>query len=223
MEIKMQFSELTNVGVVLEDLNPFLVKRIQKVTQTFKDMFKDNSSPDMLYQFHRRIDGYDLDYLIPEDLKKDIEKEALRLIIAHEHTYQYFNRMYNFITSIPPKQVEFELERMWVNIQRKGEFLPVHEHSGIYSFVLWSDVPFNIADEGLYSPNPTTEKNRAGHFQFLYIDVLGKISTLNLPVDKTWEGKMCVFPSSMNHQVYPFYSSNDTRISISGNFRVRIT
>ncbi len=216
----MQYRDLTNVGIIMEDLNPFLLKRIQQITKTFKDKFKDNISPDMLHQFHRRISGYDLDYILPDDLKRDIEKEVRRLIDAHEQKYQYFNRLYNFITEIQHGEVKFELERMWVNVQRKGEFLPVHDHSGVYSFVIWADVPFNMEDEACYSPNPTTDKNRAGHFQFLYTDALGKITTLNLPVDKKWEGRLCMFPSAMHHQVYPFYSSDDVRISISGNFRV---
>lgn len=216
----MQPVDLISVGVVMEDLNPFLIKRIQKVTQEFKNEFKDNISHDMLHQFHRRISGYDVDYRLPQDLKTDIEKEVLRLIDVHEHKYHYFNRLFNFATEIEDGKINFEIERIWVNIQRKGEFLPVHNHSGVYSFVIWADVPFNIEDELEASPNPTTEKNRAGHFQFLYTDTLGKISTLNLPVDRRWEGKMCLFPAELHHQVYPFYSSDDVRVSISGNVRV---
>ena len=30
-------------------------------------------------------------------------------------------------------------------------------------------------------------------------------------------GKIIFFPSKLNHCVYPFYTSDDTRISISGN------
>lgn len=216
----MKHVDLSNVGVILEDLNPFLIKRIQRVTKEFKNSFKDNISPDMLHQFHRRLSGYDVDYTLPDDLKEDLTKEIFKLIDLHEQKYQYFNRLFNFITELQDGKVRFELERIWVNIQRKGEFLPVHNHSGVYSFVIWSDVPFNIEDEAEASPNPTTEKNRAGHFQFLYTDTLGKICTLNLPVDQRWEGKICLFPAELHHQVYPFYSSNDVRVSISGNIRV---
>ena len=118
--------------------------------------------------------------------------------------------------------MELELERIWVTIQRKTEFLPIHNHSGIYSFVLWTDIPFSLEDEAECSPNPTTEKNRAGLFQFVYTDTLGKLGLLTLPVDKKWQGRMCVFPSELNHQVYPFYSSNDVRVSIAGNFRIHV-
>ncbi len=126
------------------------------------------------------------------------------------------------MTSISAKNAELELERIWINIQRKGEFLPVHNHSGVYSFVIWADVPFTMEEEIQYSPNPTTEKNRAGLFQFIYTDTLGKIGLLTLPVDKKWQGRICVFPAELNHQVYPFYSSNDVRVSIAGNFRIYV-
>jgi hypothetical protein len=221
MEINMQYGEFVNVGVIVEDLNPFLFKRIQQTTKTFKDKFVGNTSSDMLVQFHRRVDGYDEDHSIPADLKEDITNEILRLIDLHEDRYGYFSRIFNFVTELAPGKIQFELERLWVNIQRKGEFLPIHTHTGIYSFVIWTDVPFNIEDEYKSTPNPRTDKGRAGYFQFLYTDALGKITTLNLPVDKRWEGRICLFPAELNHQVYPFYSSNDVRVSISGNVRVR--
>lgn len=207
----MQYGDLVNCGFVIDDLNPFLVKRIQSATAQFKDNFKNV----------QRIDSYNLDSELPDNLRLDIEKEARRLIDAHETKYRYFSKMYNSITSIPAEQVELELERIWINIQRKGEFLPMHNHSGVYSFVIWSDIPFSIEDEIRSSPNPTTEKNRAGLFQFVYIDTLGKIGLLTLPVDKKWQGRICVFPSELNHQVYPFYSSDDVRVSIAGNFRIK--
>jgi len=208
----MQYGDLVNCGFVIDDLNSFLIKRIQSVTAQFKDSFKND----------QRIDAYDLDATLPEELKTDIEKEARRLIVAHETRYRYFNKMYNSMTSIPAEQVELELERIWVNIQRKGEFLPIHNHSGIYSFVIWADIPFNIEDESISSPNPTTEKNRAGLFQFVYTDTLGKVGLLTLPVDKKWQGRICVFPAELNHQVYPFYSTDDVRVSIAGNFRIHV-
>lgn len=213
----MKYGDLANVGVILEELNPFLLKRIQQITRSFTDGFKDI---DPTSQFHARIKNYNFDNQIPQNIIDEIEIEVQKLIKVHEQKYNYFNRLFNFVTELQDGEIKFELERIWVNIQRKGEFLPVHNHSGIYSFVVWVDVPFNIEDEMDASPNPTTEKNRAGYFQFIYTDVLGKITTLNLPVDKTWEGRLCLFPSELYHQVYPFYSSDDVRVSIAGNIRV---
>ena len=48
------------------------------------------------------------------------------------------------------------------------------------------------------------------------------METLPLFIDKTWEGTIVMFPSWLNHSVYPFYTSDDYRISISGNIVVKI-
>ena len=173
----------------------------------------------MLNQFHRRLTGYDTQIPFEEDLKSTLEKELRILIKVHENKFHYFTRMYNYAAKLN-NEVELELERMWFNVQRKGEFLPIHDHSGVYSFVIWAEVPFYMKDETELSPNSTLIKNRSGYFQFLYTNGLGKITTHDLPVDKTWEGRICVFPANLPHLVYPFYSNDGCRISISGNFRV---
>ena len=51
---------------------------------------------------------------------------------------------------------------------------------------------------------------------FVFIDSLGESYQLNL--DKKAEGVFCLFPATYKHMVYPFYTSDDARISISGNF-----
>ena len=38
-----------------------------------------------------------------------------------------------------------------------------------------------------------------------------------IPIDSTWEGHIIMFPANLQHCVYPFYTSDDTRISFSGN------
>jgi hypothetical protein len=57
-------------------------------------------------------------------------------------------------------------------------------------------------------------------FEFVHVDSFGKLQNTRLPVDKTWEGKIAVFPAELNHQVYPFYNTDELRISISGNVRL---
>jgi len=36
-------------------------------------------------------------------------------------------------------------------------------------------------------------------------------------VDKSWEGTIIMFPAFLHHMVHPFYTSDEYRISISGN------
>jgi hypothetical protein len=47
--------------------------------------------------------------------------------------------------------------------------------------------------------------------------MLGKVSSFSYFLEKEDEGTILLFPSSLVHQVYPFYLSNKPRISVSGN------
>ena len=47
----------------------------------------------------------------------------------------------------------------------------------------------------------------------------GSINCKPIDVDKSFEGKMVMFGAKHLHEVYPFYTSDDYRITISGNLR----
>ena len=66
------------------------------------------------------------------------------------------------------------------------------------------------------------KEKKAGHFCFLYSGPDGRVLSEDIPVDKKYEGKMALFPASLNHQVYPFYTSDEQRITISGNVGFKI-
>ena len=57
----------------------------------------------------------------------------------------------------------------------------------------------------------------ASDFEFLYTNILGDIERMDIQMDPEVEGSMFIFPSSLMHQVYPFYNTDEDRISISGN------
>jgi hypothetical protein len=58
---------------------------------------------------------------------------------------------------------------------------------------------------------------RAGMFSFMYTNVFGEIRESVQAIDSSFEGEIFLFPASFMHQVYPFTTSDDYRISISGN------
>jgi hypothetical protein len=223
----MSFYDLPNVGIYLDTFNPFLFQRIKNEVGEFVAEFKntntiDNESKDLLRLFQKKKEGYTADYKLSGELVSLIDKEILKLIHQYELKYQYFDRMFNYSTSIENHEVQIELERIWVNLQRAGEFLPLHNHSGLYSFVIWTSVPYLIADEKDNTANPDLIKNRTANFEFVYTDTLGKVNNYPVPVDTAMEGKICIFPSELQHQVYPFYSSSGVRVSVAGNYRLGI-
>ena len=57
-------------------------------------------------------------------------------------------------------------------------------------------------------------------FQFQWNSPLGGLDSSHIPLDQSYEWKMVLFPSRMYHGVNPFYTSDDYRISISGNLYI---
>ena len=57
----------------------------------------------------------------------------------------------------------------------------------------------------------------ASDFQFSYSDTDGSSCHYTYAMDPEWEGYMLLFPSRLEHCVFPYYISDDVRISISGN------
>ena len=120
---------------------------------------------------------------------------------------------------IPEGNYPYYIKDWWVNYQRQTEFNPVHDHSGVYSFVIWLKIP--IEHEEQNKDNTSNMKLRSS-FQFSYTDILGRIRQTNYNLDKSWEGTMLFFPSKLHHQVYPFYNCDDYRITISGNILCKV-
>ena len=98
----------------------------------------------------------------------------------------------------------------------------MHVHDGLYSFLIWHKVPYTMKDEKERLASMMDNDFRAGMFAFFFSDPSGKITQEALPVDKSWEGKVALFPANLNHCVYPFYTSDEYRISISGNLGFKI-
>ena len=92
------------------------------------------------------------------------------------------------------------LRNLWVNYQQQYEYNPIHTHTGIVSFVIFTDIPYGSEERESHNSN--------GAFQ-LEADVL--------PVDKTWNGVILMFPSTTKHAVYPFKSTQKERVTVSGN------
>jgi hypothetical protein len=149
--------------------------------------------------------------------KDYVENLFLPLVYEYEHTFDYFM---NF--SILNKHVPIVLDTCWVNFQKKYEYNPPHNHGGFLSFVLWINVPYDMEEERRVAPGAAAKSNSAGMFSFLFSNTIGKIQPFHIPIDKNMENNMIIFPSNFYHTVYPFYSSDGYRISVSGNFKFKV-
>ena len=114
------------------------------------------------------------------------------------------------------------LTRSWVNFQKKGEWNPPHGHHGILSFVIWIKIPYLFKDEEQAGPGKDSANSLAGKFSMQYTDILGQIRYWHINADKTHEGTIILFPSKLQHMVHPFFTSDEYRISVSGNIKFGI-
>ena len=110
------------------------------------------------------------------------------------------------------------VKHLWVNFQKKYDFNPVHNHAGALSFVIWMKIPYKYKDEmNTARTIGIADRCMSGCFQFLFTSMLGQIVKHNYYLDTSYEGTILVFPAQFNHAVYPFFTSDEDRISISGN------
>lgn len=104
----------------------------------------------------------------------------------------------------------------WVNFASRGEFNPPHKHHGLFSWVLWLDIPYDDIVEQGFGPGAKSNTPMSGKFDFQYMDHRG-LCHHAISADRNYNGVLCFFPAYMVHQVFPFYTSDDYRITLAGN------
>jgi hypothetical protein len=129
-----------------------------------------------------------------------------------------YQKEWNYYPKENPNNNKLKVESVWVNMQKKLEVNPLHNHDGTLSFVAWLYVPFKLEDErNMENCKNSRTVELASTFQFVYTTALGTIANCPMFVESGWEGKIIMFPSKLLHMVYPFQTSDDYRISIAGN------
>ena len=143
-----------------------------------------------------------------------LKKECRELVLPH--IYDGACSMFN-----EPLQRWKNLSS-WVNYQKKYEVNPLHNHSGMLSYVMWINIPYNLDDElKLDHVKNSSSRKGATAFTFVYMDVQGTLRQQPFQLTKENEGDFIIFPAHVHHMVMPFYTSDDYRISIAGNIAPR--
>ena len=117
----------------------------------------------------------------------------------------------------------YNLSRWWVNYQKQNEFNPLHNHSGIYSFVIWMKIPFHWQEQNQKDIARKSNHSTISSFEFVYSNMLGEDCMFSYKLSSEDEGTLLFFPSKLYHQVYPFYDCDEDRISVSGNIGLNTT
>tara|TARA_R100000656_G_scaffold118251_1_gene91846 strand:+ start:222 stop:842 length:621 start_codon:yes stop_codon:yes gene_type:complete len=195
------YKNLPNVGIIESKLNKEAMNKLKLYIKNKKNKANHTLAGNINGSF----------YLEDED--DWFFKNVLISLIK-----EYSEEERNSITpTILTKNCHHVLNKLWVNFQKKYEFNPIHDHAGVFSFVIWIKIPSSYKKEKKLnfvkecnSPCPNT-------FEFSYTNTLGKISTYRYHLEPKDEGTILLFSSQLVHLVYPFYLSDKDRISVSGN------
>ena len=139
------------------------------------------------------------------------------LHLVHGYTEKFRNVGENLPTMV---KHPYCMDKWWVNYQKKHEFNPIHNHSGVYSFVIWMKIPYDSKKQNLKDIARGSNNPQIGNFQFVYVDILGRSDSHAYRLSPEYEGTMLFFPAELDHMVYPFYDCDEDRISISGNIMI---
>lgn len=202
--------DFPNFGYLIADLPKetliTLSKRIDKIIKN--PNYEINYSSKLVANIEKSYDLY--------DSIKLLEPNILEMCKEYDKIWPGYILSQDCVSSPTPMSIY----DVWVNFQRPGEVNPNHSHPGLFSFVIWMYVPYYLEDQQQNLPGAPIN----GLFEFSYTQTTGIINQIALPSDKNWQGKCCLFPSRMQHCVYPFISDNpnDLRITVAGNVRFLI-
>jgi len=205
----MNIVNLPNLGVVehqftTQQLEP-IWQEVRKIQADFEHSEKYNNN---------LVGNIKHEYVLKESMPY-IETLMLPLIAEYEKHYHYLDhlRVNSQLTSVTLQTYP------WVNFMSPNEINPLHNHSGVLSFVIWLQIPFDRQHEIDKFPNLNPGGVVAGSFELVFLNILGQMTAYRKLLDTEHEGCAILFPASMSHMAYPFTENNGKyRISISGNF-----
>lgn len=133
-------------------------------------------------------------YLNNKDIFKGIQNTIRKMLDMYEKKYSgYLGNM-----SYLDKNLPIVFGDPWINYQKPNEYIPLHKHSGVFSYNIYVKLPED------------------SKFEFHYSSVIGTALCHRSGLTKLDEGVINLFPSTLQHVVYPFMG-NETRITLSGN------
>jgi hypothetical protein len=198
------FSYLPNTGIIKEKLNN---KEINKLKSYIKNK-KNNISETLAGNINNSFSIEDKDNWFFNNVLLNLigkySTEDLKVIVP----------------SVLTKNCAYTLDSFWVNFQNKYEFNPTHSHTGVFSFVVWIEIPSSYKKEKELKFAKESNSPCPNTFEFIYTNILGTVSSERYHLEPEDKGTILLFPAKLLHQVYPFYLSNKKRISISGNIRL---
>ena len=125
--------DLKNIGLIRgklsEDVVAVLKKEIEEIQKDFSKAIPWNSE---------LAGNIKKEFLLKES-NSVIEPLVVSMAMEHQERYSYVDPSFDIETG---KRYKLVLESLWVNFQQRYEFNPIHRHTGLYSFVIWIEIPY---------------------------------------------------------------------------------
>tara|TARA_B100001250_G_scaffold123393_1_gene104771 strand:- start:109 stop:720 length:612 start_codon:yes stop_codon:yes gene_type:complete len=198
----MKHIDFPNYGFIFDEMPDSVLRKVRSLCSAAKDFGKSQNDK-LAGQLEEEW------YINPKLIDSEVREYILQSVRDYNERWNYLDSM-----RVNTSDRVIDIGNMWVNYQKKTEFNPMHYHDGVFSFVMWIDIPFSYEEEAEVPLAKKSNKAQCGKFQFHYINMLGGIT--NHAVEAK-EGDFALFPAGLNHSVSPFYTSDGYRISVSGN------
>ena len=153
-------------------------------------------------------------------------------VIDSQYTYMMPQKLVNFLTAVANDYVQrYEFASNYgnpyvevkvsqvskINPQRKYEFRS-SEYNGDHSleWILFMQIPYNSEDENRISSFIEAGTNFTSKLEFTYNTYNGGMKSHCIDLDKSVEGTLLMYPAYLKNVMYPFYSSDDYRVFLTG-------
>ena len=213
MKLNYEAINLPNIGILISKLPTEVISHLWEYIEISKETnrsFKEDLAGNITSSLNMN-DKYNSLMNIVSSLIGEYHKN-------YGVPYKLLNTKYVDDKNGGISDISISLDNLWVNFQRKHEFNPIHEHTGIFSFVIWMQIPTQSYDQSsLEIAKNSGSPDFISNFTFNYVNILGHLNHYIIKMGKEIEGNICLFPSQLNHCVYPFFESEEKRITISGN------
>ena len=189
-----QIRTLPNLGYLLSDLPETLFQKLLEEAQ-----YAEKHGEKVVCGLTEGREHVPLQY----GVRKELNDELNEVILSYAYD---FCDIYRYPVSHPLGRHPLKLTNLnnWINIQNAGEYVGNHVHDGIISYTIWLKIP-------------KVEQKDQASFWFNYSNTVGNVMHHEIKLDQDYVGKILIFPSLLEHTVYPFYNTSETRFSISGN------
>lgn len=157
---------------------------------------------------HTLVGYIEKEFFIIDDIKTILP-------ILYEKVLEYLNEVTGPYSRFKPyRKFDIECKEAWFNVQSKGEFNPIHNHSFCdIVCVIYPKIDIDMS----FIKYETNDASIPGALHFLSTGNDFRFgSNVYEVTPKT--GNMYIFPGSLMHYTLPFFKDSDVRWSTSINF-----